>query len=201
MIPGRSSGSGPYILGIVVLAVLAAGLIWKVKTAPSTPESVSTVVVAAPPSAPPPEAPQLMAAPPPPPKLDEDDGGPPDASVKPSAPRVAGSGAAAPGPGPCGGPCQGSASGALSSALRSTAQTAQGCYNRALRTSEVSGSMTVSVQVGPNGSVCSASLANDSVHSNEVASCVLGRFRSKTFPPPSGGCVTVNIPISFTIKQ
>jgi hypothetical protein len=61
--------------------------------------------------------------------------------------------------------------------------------------------MTVSVQVGPSGSVCNASLAADSVHSSEIASCVLNRFRGQSFPPPSGGCVTVNIPISFTIKQ
>jgi hypothetical protein len=39
------------------------------------------------------------------------------------------------------------------------------------------------------------------VHSNEVGSCVLSRFRGQNFPAPSGGCVTVNIPISFTIKQ
>ena len=57
------------------------------------------------------------------------------------------------------------------------------------------------MQVGPSGQVCNASLANDSVHSNEIATCVLSRFRGQTFPPPSGGCVTVNIPISFTIKQ
>jgi hypothetical protein len=61
--------------------------------------------------------------------------------------------------------------------------------------------MTVSVQVGPSGQVCSASLSNDTVHSSEVASCVLGRFRGQTFPPPTGGCIVANIPISFTIKQ
>jgi hypothetical protein len=61
--------------------------------------------------------------------------------------------------------------------------------------------MTVSVQVGLSGQVCNASLTNDSVHSNEITTCVLGRFRGQTFPPPTGGCVTVNIPISFTIKQ
>ena len=88
-----------------------------------------------------------------------------------------------------------------SKALRAKAQSATGCYQRALRTSEVSGSMTVSVQVGPSGSVCSASIVNDSVHSAEVSTCVLSRFRGQTFPPPTEGCVTVGIPISFTIKQ
>jgi hypothetical protein len=61
--------------------------------------------------------------------------------------------------------------------------------------------MTVSVQVGPSGSVCSAAITNDSVHSSEVSTCVLSRFRGQTFPPPTQGCVTVGIPISFTIKQ
>lgn len=95
----------------------------------------------------------------------------------------------------------GQSTGALTSALRGRAQSAQGCYNRALRTSEVSGSMTVRVQVGPGGQVCSASLSADSVHSNEISSCVLSRFRGQTFPPPSGGCATLDIPISFSIKQ
>ena len=150
------------------------------------------VTATAPPKA---EAPVSLYAPPPPPKLDEEDAGV-DAGAPPQK-----SGAGPVGPGPCSGTCTGQATGALQSALRSRAQSAQGCYNRALRTSEVSGSMTVSVQVGAGGQVCSASLANDSVHSNEISSCVLGRFRGQSFPPPSGGCVTVNIPISFTIKQ
>jgi hypothetical protein len=127
---------------------------------------------------------------------DEPDGG---ADAGPAPTKTTGVGG--PGLGPCGGTCTGTATGDLSSALRGRAQSAQGCYNRALRTSEVSGSMTVSVQVGPTGQVCSASLANDSVHSNEITTCVLGRFRGQTFPAPQGGCLTVNIPISFTIKQ
>jgi hypothetical protein len=61
--------------------------------------------------------------------------------------------------------------------------------------------MTVSVQVGSNGSVCSASIVSDSVNSNEISSCVLGRFRGRSFPSPQSGCVVVNIPINFTIKQ
>ena len=65
----------------------------------------------------------------------------------------------------------------------------------------MSGSLTVSVQVGANGAVCGASISNDSVGSREISQCVLGRFQGKTFPPPDGGCMTVNIPVSFTIKQ
>ena len=61
--------------------------------------------------------------------------------------------------------------------------------------------MTVSVQVGSNGTACGTSIVNDSVHSSEVSSCVLGRFRGQSFPPPTSGCVTLNVPINFTVKQ
>jgi len=196
-IPGDSSGGGLYLAGAVVLVGAAVALFsWKRCSAPpATPQVASaTATVSAKP-----EAPVTLFAPPPPPKLDDD--GDAGADAGKVAPKSNGGVVATAGAGPCGGNCAGQATSALSSALTGRARSAQGCYNRALRTSEVSGSLTVSVQVGPSGQVCSASLANDSVHSNEIASCVLGRFRGQTFPAPSGGCVTVNIPIAFAIKQ
>jgi outer membrane biosynthesis protein TonB len=197
-IPGHSSGGGLYLVGAVVLVGGAAALFaWKSCSTPQPVATQQSASVAA--SAPPPkDEPPPLYAPPPPPKIEEDagvDAGPPPVAKSSGTPAAPG------GNGPCGPNCKGEATGALSSALRARAQSAQGCYNRALRTSEVSGSMTVSVQVGPNGQVCSASLANDSVHSSEIASCVLGRFRGQSFPPPTGGCIVANIPISFTIKQ
>jgi hypothetical protein len=196
-IPGHSSGGGLYLIGAVVLVAAAVALFsWK-KCSTAQPVTQQTVTVTA--SAPPVrEDPPPLFAPPPPPKLDDE----PDAGLDVGKPAPKGT-VAAPGPagGPCGGTCNGAVNGALTSALRGRAQSAQGCYNRALRTSEVSGGLTVSVQVGPSGAACSASVVNDSVHSSEISSCVLGRFRGQTFPPPSGGCVTVNIPIAFTIKQ
>lgn len=192
------SGSGPYLVGIVVLLGLAIGLVvWKRGSGQNTtPQAASVSVAVAPP---PPPPPQFQYAPPPPPKIEEE----PDAGA-PEPPKPIAKGTAAPAAtatGPCSGKCDGQSSPALNSALRATAQSAQGCYNRALRNSEVSGTMTVAVQVGPSGSVCSASLANDTVHSNEIASCVLGRFRGKSFPPPQGGCSTLQIPITFSIRQ
>jgi TonB family protein len=63
------------------------------------------------------------------------------------------------------------------------------------------GKLMVSVKVDPNGNVCSASISQDGVHSNEVNSCVIGMFRGARFPPPSGGCVEVNVPMSFVPRE
>jgi hypothetical protein len=61
--------------------------------------------------------------------------------------------------------------------------------------------MSVSVQVGSNGAVCGASITKDTVGSGEISSCVLGKFRGRSFPAPQSGCVVVNIPIKFEIQQ
>lgn len=191
-----SGGSGAYIAGVVVLGGLAAALFaWK-KCGSTPPQPVTQQSTSATAAATQPE-PINFNPPPPPPKLDEVDAGD-DGGGKVAA---KGTATGPIGPGPCGGKCEGSAPGALQSAIRSTAQSAAGCYQRALRTSEVSGSMMVAVQVSANGSVCSASIARDDVHSSAVSSCVVERFRSKQFPPPTGGCVTVQVPISFSIKE
>jgi TonB family protein len=194
-IPGHSHGGGIYLIGAVVLLGAAGGLLWWKTRTPSSPTTAqtTTVVSSAPPKR---DDPPPLFAPPPPPKLDDEPDAGVDAGVAPKGP----SAPAGPGPCACGGQ-PGNAPPALQAALRSRGAGSTGCYRRALQRSEVSGSMTVSVQVGPGGQVCSASVVNDTVNSGEVSSCVLSRFRGQSFPPPQGGCVTVNIPISFTIKQ
>lgn len=195
-IPGKSSNSGLFIAGIVLLGALMAGLLyWRFRPEPAPPPAPTAAVTQARPAEP---APADAPPPPPPPPPEEK----PDAGAAAAAPRAAGSGAAAAGKGPCAGRCgDGEPSSALTSAVNTTAQSARGCYNRALRTSEVSGRMVVSVQVGSTGAVCNAAIVEDSVGSSDIASCVLGRFRGKSFPPPTSGCVVVNVPINFTIKQ
>ena len=189
----EKSGGALYLLGAVALVAGAFGLYTLNKPKPAPTPQAATATATPTPTV---EAPAY--APPPPPKLEDLPDAGSDAGAAPaSTGKVASSG----GLGPCGGACTGEATSALRSALTGAAGSARGCYNRALRTSEVSGSMTVSVQIGPGGQVCSASIGNDSVHSNEISQCVLGRFRSGVFPPPTGGCVTANIPISFTIKN
>jgi outer membrane biosynthesis protein TonB len=153
-----------------------------------------------------PQAPviQSMTAPkPPPPAFDLPPPPPPEDA---GSDAEADSGQRKPSLGPvnvCAMKCEGTSTGALDSALRGAAGASRGCYERALRTnSMLQGRVTVAVRVGPNGSVCSASIAQDSLHSSEVTSCVLGLFRGRPFPPPAGGsCVDASIPISFTPQE
>ena len=58
----------------------------------------------------------------------------------------------------------------------------------------------VAVKIGAQGNACGASLASDTLGDAAVASCVLQKFRSGTFPAPIGGCVDVQVPINFTPK-
>jgi hypothetical protein len=138
-----------------------------------------------------------MNPPPPPPPKEEPDAGADSGAQAGQGGGVKGAGAST----ACSKCGEGQSSAALQSALSSAAQSAQGCYNRAIQRSAVSGRLSVSVQVGQNGAVCGAAITNDSVHSGDISSCVLGRFRGRTFPAPQSGCVVVNIPINFTIKE
>ena len=191
-IPGKSSGAGLYIAGMVVLgAAIVALLVWRSRA--NQPQIVTVPPPATTTAAPPP--PQF--APPPPPKIETE----PEPTASASAAGTGAKPAGAGGPNPCGKCGEGEGSAALSSAISSAAAGARGCYNRALQKGEVSGKMNVSVQVGSAGQVCSAAITNDSVGSSQVSSCVLSRFQGRSFPPPTRGCVVVNVPINFTIKQ
>lgn len=193
IIPGKSSGVGLYVVGMAVMAAGIIGLlVWRSRsnTPPLAPATTTTAIATA-------EPPPPMFAPPPPPKIEAEPE--PTATASPSGGKATGTGVA--GPSPCGKCGEGESNGTLSSAVQAAAAGARGCYNRALaKGNEVSGRMTVSVQVGSNGAVCGASIGNDTVGSPQVSSCVLGRFQGRSFPPPTKGCVVVNVPINFTIK-
>lgn len=189
----EKSGAGPYVGGVVILALLIGGLFWWRSKSDPTPTAPTTVAQ----QAPPPQPPTPQFAPPPPPEIEEE----PDAGEDAGAATKVAKGAGTTGGGACSNCGTGKSSGALNSALSAMAGSAKGCYDRALRNSAVSGRLTVSVQVGPTGSVCGASIASDTVGSPEIRSCVLGRFQGQQFPPPESGCVVVNIPINFEIKN
>ncbi len=188
------SGSGVYLIGVLLLAGAIGGIVYFTHKDPPKTEPTTTLEVK------PPEPVHNVPPPPPPPKLEDlpdagdDAGDAGKAEVKPSS----GSGA---GGGVCSKCTEGVTSSALNSKVQSLAGSAQGCYNRALRSSAASGKIVVSVQVGANGSVCSAAITNDTVGSGEISQCVLGRFRSASLPPPEKGCVTIQVPINFKIAE
>ncbi len=191
-IPGKSSGVGLYVAGIGVMAAAIIGLlVWRSRATPAPVPPPPTATVTQTAAAPPP--PQF--APPPPPKIEVE----PEPTATATAGGVGAKGGSG-GPNPCG-KCEGEGNSALSSAIQSAAAGARGCYNRALQKGEVSGRMNVSVTVGSGGQVCGASISNDTVGSPQVSSCVLARFQGRSFPPPTKGCLVVNVPINFTIKQ
>jgi TonB family protein len=90
----------------------------------------------------------------------------------------------------------------LQAAISGRAGAARPCYERALRVnSALQGKLMVNVRIDPQGNVCGSSIAQDQIHSAEVTNCVLGMFRSAKFPPPTGGCAEVNVPLSFVPKE
>jgi hypothetical protein len=102
----------------------------------------------------------------------------------------------------CGGTCNGRADGQLKAALAQVGASARSCYNNALRTnSTLSGKLTVSLRVAPNGSACSARTSVDTLHEASVTSCILQKFRSAKYPKPSGGCVDGEVPINLVAPK
>lgn len=98
--------------------------------------------------------------------------------------------------------CTGSASAELEQTLAFRAKQAHRCYDNALtQDPTLKGKVSISVRVGANGSVCSAAVASNDMGSPTVANCVVGYFRSGSFPAPKGGCLDANIPINFVPRQ
>lgn len=186
----KTSGGTPFIVGAAVLAAAIGGVVyWKTsdthEPAPAPP--AQTVATEAPTEAP---APPILDSIPPPPPVEE------VTEVEPAPAKTAA--VKTPGVDPCAGPCRGSASAGLTQALSARAGSSRSCYERALQTNEgLQGKLVVQVRVDPSGRVCSTKLAEDGIGSQTVSSCVLGTFRGAKLPPPTGGCLDVNVPMSF----
>jgi outer membrane biosynthesis protein TonB len=179
------SHGGPFYILAVIMLICAIGAIicWKLKPEPVHPTPPAVTAGAT--------APALADLPPPPPPPEEDAG---PAPAKTASTTTATSGSCS--------NCKGTASAALQSALSARAAASRPCYERALRVNAaLTGKLLVSVRVDPSGLVCNASIAQDGVHSAEVSTCVMGMFRNSRFPAPTGGCVDVNVPMSFVPKE
>ena len=189
-IPTKSSGSNNHVfiaLAVVMLLITGSLIVWKV-TRSNDPQPVETV-----PTATEEERPITNAPPPPPPPPPPAE----EASAAPSAQPVT-NGAVRSGKSPCSGECKGEVTGALRSALAGRGGAGRRCYEKSLsQNATLSGKMTVHVKVSPQGSVCSASIANDTLQDPGLANCILGVFRASTLPPPQGGCVDVDVPLNF----
>jgi hypothetical protein len=186
--PPKNQGGGA-LIGAVILMLLAMGglLYWKFRGQEAPPAPVASIVPSA-------TAPHFDEAPPPPPTMEPDAG----KKATPTKKHIVASGGGAPS---CAAVCKGDAPAALRSALAGAAGSVRGCYERALRQNQMlQGKLMVAVKIGAQGNACGASLASDTLGDGAVASCVLQKFRSGSFPAPIGGCVDVQVPINFTPK-
>jgi outer membrane biosynthesis protein TonB len=185
----KSGGTGFIVAGVLMLLAMGGLIFWKVSSKQSQPMAVVSTTQAVAQTAPP----ELLEPPPPPPKEQPK----PEATAEPDK-KVASTKGGSFG---CNAECNGKDPGSIRSALQGRAGQARGCYERALRNnSTLQGKLLVSVKIGPDGQVCSASIAENSLGDPAVATCVVQMFRSGGFPRPTGGCVDAAIPINFVPK-
>jgi hypothetical protein len=189
----------PLLIGVA--GVLVAGALGWMLLAGSTPEATEPPAAAAaavpaasvrgPAPEPPPPPPEEELAPAPPPRAAP--GGPKAAKAELS-PQAA---AVERDPN-CDDPCRGKETPALLSALAAKAGQARSCYEKALSNdAALAGKLEVGVRVSPTGEACSAKVGKDTLADAAVTSCVLQRFRAGKYPKPTGGCVTVSVPMNF----
>jgi hypothetical protein len=186
--PPKHHGNGVFIGAVIVMLLLMGGLLWwNFRPKPTEPQANLPPKTSA--------APRTdEEAPPPPPPVEPDAGKKVEAPAAKKKVTSVGNG--------CNAVCNGTASAPLQGALSGAAGSVRACYEKALLQNQMlQGKMLVSVKIGPTGSVCSARIASDTLGDGRVASCVMNRFKSGSFPPPTGGCADVNVPISFTPKK
>lgn len=187
--PTKPSGSNNHVfIGLAVVMLLATGglIVWKVtsSSAPESPEPVPSLVEEDRPIA------NVPPPPPPPPPAEE-------VSAAPSAQPVT-NGTVRSGKSPCSGECKGEVTAALRSALAGRGGAGRRCYEKSLsQNATLSGKMTVHVKVSTQGTVCAASVTNDTLQEPALANCILGVFRTSVLPTPQGGCVEVDVPLNF----
>jgi hypothetical protein len=76
------------------------------------------------------------------------------------------------------------------------------CYDRALSTRRnAAGRLTVQVRIGKSGGICSDKVVADEIGDERLAVCARSAFEGNagTLPPPEGGCIVVNVPMSFVL--
>ena len=72
------------------------------------------------------------------------------------------------------------------------------CYNTGLQADPtMSGKVTISVKIGPNGEVSSADVASNTGLSDGVANCIARKLRNAQFDAPGGGGSVMQVPVTF----
>jgi len=98
--------------------------------------------------------------------------------------------------------CEGEVTPALRGALEARRAGGRRCYQKALaQNAGLSGKLSVRLRVARDGRVCSAEQSSDQLKDPTLSSCVLGLYRGATLPKPSGGCVLVDVPLTFTTES
>lgn len=188
--PQKSGGGGLIAVGVLLLLGAAGGILWYVNRSPETPPPVQPTATATTSSAEP--ATTLDLPPIEIPDAAVDDTGPAD-----TGPKVVGGG----GGGGCPATCTGTPTEAVKQAAAARAGTAKQCYKTALEGNEsLSGDVVISLKIGTNGETCAASIGNNTTGSSKLASCVRSKMIA-TYPQPKGGCVQLNVPVSFKPKN
>jgi hypothetical protein len=94
----------------------------------------------------------------------------------------------------------------LIDAAMALAANARECYRAELRNESQSGAapegrLMVRVEVNEDGAVRSARAVQDSLGRPSVTTCVTHLFSESTLPRPQSGCVIINVPLAFLVKQ
>jgi len=76
------------------------------------------------------------------------------------------------------------------------------CYEAGLkRNPNIGGKLQLRFEISTVGKVTSAEIENDSMHDDEVASCIKSRVMTWRFPAPSGGSVQFSYPFIFQASK
>jgi TonB family protein len=89
--------------------------------------------------------------------------------------------------------------GAIQKVVNSHLYQVQGCYERQLaQNPSLAGKATFQWTINTSGGVSGVRIAQSSIASVEVMSCIQGAIQRWSFPKPEGGSVTVTYPFAFT---
>jgi urease accessory protein len=114
-----------------------------------------------------------------------------------AAPAAAPSVSAGPAASACTGSCAGVATQSLVSAAMARAGQAKPCFDRALVSDRtLRGRMRVNLRVLEDGSVCAPKVLESDMPA-DMNRCVTQVLSGAPYPPPTGGCIDVTIPLAF----